>query len=944
MSIQVTCGGCGKSLTASVKLAGKTVPCPSCKRPLVLPRAEQVPAPTAAAQAASPSAGGKSVPRSEPSLDSPIDYNLMIEASTPEKVAQPQAKRAEGVDWDAIAGKKPADAAARPITSDQEPIVQHYNPNDPTVAGSSAQSMPAFLRSGAMAIVSCVHHLPLIFIVGLVYVAAICALAATLVGMIDVFSANSATPKAPVIGLVLLFVAWLLIHLCYLGYVGGYLGEITLAAKEDRQFTSPPEFNIGRLTMNALQYFVLTLVYVVPLVTLPLAPMAFLTWAMHRDGRAFDIAWVTRATLRHPLHVLVALGLGGVFYALSIMLFGLLAEPVDQLVDILDSKSAIAMQPGVLEFARNNLFFLVASPVMFLMSAATCHVVGLIGRFNPDVCLFMPKKVRPTALLSLGALPMGFMAVIHLWPAILAWQAETFGRPCVVVVDDADTDGGTTSPGGTSPTSGEPDFSVPPGTRPTSPTSFVTVREALGSDFAQLNPAEQARRIAGRLNFQEYLRVELLARLAQIAPEDASRDVVTKALEQTIALERRTDVIQQAALVHAQWGGDADKLLAAQLACPDDNTRKASVFQLTGVEVNPERAKVLVPALRRAAIMRSYEASVQHEAAALLATWSTQASDAALSLQVFSQDGAERHVALREAVQKLGTEQATLAIVEKAAKSSSNQTAWSMVESLGPAAEPALLSVMSRSNDPAQQRAARLLVTIGTKKAVPTLRRAAISRDISVRAASREALKRIEGDDFDAVAEALLDLSPELANDFTARGNAVKLLEKAPIDPARRKDVTDGLATLVESSSVVGESAARVAGRWGGNEQLPKFAKWIESSRDSLSRCGVAAAGGVGTTEAAALLVPYLTDLQLSYYARQALIECGPKAEAPVLKTLQTSRDASLRLACVRLLEKVGTRACLATLIPLAKSRVDFSLASAAAQAVLAIQKREQGK
>ncbi len=432
MSIRVTCGGCGKSLTASDKLAGNTVPCPSCKRPLVLPRGGS----GSGAASAGASQTSKARLKAEPSLDAPIDFDLMLEASAPEVVEDAHSRRVDGVDWDAIAGKSPAgdsnDSGMRALPDEDvgESVAARlpYNPNDPSFARTHNLQMQKFLRAGALSFFTALQHVPAIFIMVLVYVASIAALAGVAWLCSKAYKADAFGYRVPFWINATLYCVWLSIHVLYAAYVNGYLLDIVVSVKNAEEYTRAPAFQVTRLLWQLILSALFVAVYIVPIVTLPLAPVAFLVLAVHRDLRAFDLIWVARTTFRHPMHALFTIVMAVVFVVLMQVVLVMISQSLVDFAVHFVIKMRGHYSPALTLFILSNLILLALLPLTILAWAATSRVVGLIGRFNTDVLLFLPRTLRPTALSALVALALAVFAANSWWPEIRRWQMERTQR------------------------------------------------------------------------------------------------------------------------------------------------------------------------------------------------------------------------------------------------------------------------------------------------------------------------------------------------------------------------------------------------------------------------------------------------------------------------------------------------------------------------------------
>lgn len=225
----------------------------------------------------------------------------------------------------------------------------------------------------------------------------------------------------------------------------------------------------------------------------------------------------------------------------------------------------------------------------------------------------------------------------------------------------------------------------------------------------------------------------------------------------------------------------------------------------------------------------------------------------------------------------------------------------------GKGAEEAVIPQLKNTDSRAARAAAAVLGDIGTEKALPALQEAARSSDSLLAGAAREAIKKLNPETMDAVAEALLDL--ELSDTHKKRAALDKLAQTTPApDDARREKI----ATIIEAQ-ILGEDAVFVADHaapalatWAGKQTVPRLAAALNNPNADMHqrRALIAVLARLKDERGVFPVVRWI--IKDTDVVTKALIEMGSVAEPEVIKLLR-ERDGNVRTAAARILQEIGT-------------------------------------
>ena len=252
-----------------------------------------------------------------------------------------------------------------------------------------------------------------------------------------------------------------------------YLDVVKVTTEGSDAGPTPPAWNVGEMLRTGLQWLALCLVYVGPIVTLPLLPLGVLALARTNDGRAFNAAWAFRAAARRTTELILLW--------LILLLWLVLTAPIVILLIVLTGGPAAAATAGgsaVAGFAVGLMATLLVSAVVFMVAAICFRCIGLLGYHWPELTQTLPAA--PNGMVSLGCVGAGLALTIAAHAIIGGTFPPTPTGPPVVTVRDRAPSGALRDPvaiGGTqtpTTTKAPADLPEPIPTHPPTPTPGPT--------------------------------------------------------------------------------------------------------------------------------------------------------------------------------------------------------------------------------------------------------------------------------------------------------------------------------------------------------------------------------------------------------------------------------------------------------------------------------------
>ena len=562
MAIKLNCPGCFSSFAADDRLAGKMVKCPKCKGKIKVPGA------LAGGAAPAP----KPEKESEPSMG--IDWGLMVEASKPEEKESDfeVQKEAGAVDWDAIAGtpktgpvkvskeKRASDAFDSPAERTHAPA---YGPraargrsqeeddlaiDQAGVPMGGEKSTENFIQQAAMSLFFSIAYLPQIITLILISIVLQASFFAAVYLTAPLFRHD------PHLFVVLFTTILVAINLLYAGYVQRYFMGVTAVTSTGGEAFGLPDFSVLRVLKSLLLAIMFVLVYIVPIVTIPLAPVAYLVISRTQDLRGFDVPWVAKMTLKYLLHAMTVLVFGVIFLVIVALVAYMITPPAIEFI----IKIAPSVTRTGVDFLVFGFVIFVLVPLWLMLMTSLARMVGLIGRHGTWLLKNVPRQTNygvaiPSAVVTclLGLV----LAKVYMPEASGYWHQQ------------ARQSAARRTPGNPSVATGNPN--VRPGQQ--RPPNFVSA-DPLDA-ITKLPPAEQVPQLLRHVRSGD--RAGAIPRLASLGPVAMKEEVLTE-LENVI--RRDPDITNQLAAdrTFEIWSQDNTRRLIVLLHSANESRRRVA--------------------------------------------------------------------------------------------------------------------------------------------------------------------------------------------------------------------------------------------------------------------------------------------------------------------------------------------------------------------------------
>lgn len=265
-------------------------------------------------------------------------------------------------------------------------------------------------------------------------------------------------------------------------------------------------------------------------------------------------------------------------------------------------------------------------------------------------------------------------------------------------------------------------------------------------------------------------------------------------------------------------------------------------------------------------------------------------------------------------------------------------------------AEPLLIPLATSSNATIVRAVTEFLSERGTAASVPVLKKAVESRDPAIADAARAGLRRLIPNEFDAVAELLLDLKSTDPSKLTM---AVEKLATTPVKPDKRAEVAKLLEDMMVSGAAgVGDDViGKALAVWWTDQTALRLLPLLSKEDVDAAKRDAAMEVVVATQSktAAAVVIRWL--LKEPDKTVAAMIKLGASAEEPTVKlynSIVLNRDEShiaVRANCVRILSEVGvTPQSIAVLTRASKDGRDVITQEVAKAGIEMVKARMAGK
>jgi hypothetical protein len=260
----------------------------------------------------------------------------------------------------------------------------------------------------------------------------------------------------------------------------------------------------------------------------------------------------------------------------------------------------------------------------------------------------------------------------------------------------------------------------------------------------------------------------------------------------------------------------------------------------------------------------------------------------------------------------------------------------------GKAAEDAVIPLLKSEDARTARAAASVLGDIGTTKSVTPLQEAARASDAQLAQAARDAVKKLQPDAMDTVAEALIDLE---SGDHGKQSAALTKLSKMTPDDERREKVATAIENQVLGKDLffIYKEAGPALATWAGKNTVSRLRPLIDNPHASPHERQVVMDVYAKVKDKSCVYPVVKWILLDTDNATRALIEMGPVAEDEVIKLVK-GPDASGRTAAARILQEIGTIKSLAALKRASQDPRDTNAAVAAKVALDIVNERLKGQ
>lgn len=367
-----------------------------------------------------------------------------------------------------------------------------------------------------------------------------------------------------------------------------------------------------------------------------------------------------------------------------------------------------------------------------------------------------------------------------------------------------------------------------------------------------------------------------------------------------------------------------------ELRCPDSSRRREAAERLKDATPNN-----LAPDVARALVAMMSDNNPKNRQAAIEAwiPWKTPAStgDATrILVRMLKEKDTELRAVVFKALGEIKDPQ-TAPEVAKCLAGFGNDDAKACLIAMGPAAEQAVLPLLSSSDHGARTAAGEILAKVATKQSVPAL--------LELLGQKKSGFEMVE------IIRLLAKLKDEratpvmirLLGDFQTQSQAVEYFVLMGADGERPLlDALDG----AEEKTAEGIFAA--LDRVGTKECTQQVLNVLTTTENfTLRRTGLKILGRLRDPKAIPVLIEMFSNRMVREEAGEIVVKYGPAAEDAAIKGLKHSNPL-VRGGCFYVLSKIGTEKSLKELKPLTQAR-DKEVRQLAIQTVDAITARTSG-
>lgn len=412
MAIAFNCTSCGKSFQVADEMAGRAVKCAACGTKLIIP--------------------GKAEAASEAAPNLGLDWNLMEQAAKVEEPKSANKKKLEAgaVDWDAIAQPISVELAKGKSTkfdlpAEDRPLGSAFNPtrDSPDARNNRYKSgrLDYFLVDSFMSLPAGLAYLPQIFMIIMIGFGV--SIVVGTMGAVTSWVMAKMPDFSPMTLVITLLVIVLLPLLCFYGYIMRFWMQISDNVSQDNAASDLPDLSVGGMLQSLFLSLLFVSAFVLPIVTLPLAPLAFLAMGRANSFQAFRLSWLVRSAMRTPVFILIVLCYIPVFLFMMMLTAYWVFPPVARFIISITKE----LPPVGQDFLSRVVIILTLVPLMMMFGASICRLVGLLGKYNPIIYVSLPK--RGNVFEAMGVALVGLLlAFFVVYPAIGSLSNDGLNR------------------------------------------------------------------------------------------------------------------------------------------------------------------------------------------------------------------------------------------------------------------------------------------------------------------------------------------------------------------------------------------------------------------------------------------------------------------------------------------------------------------------------------
>ncbi len=162
-----------------------------------------------------------------------------------------------------------------------------------------------------------------------------------------------------------------------------------------------PGLAVGKLMLGGLKALGVLLVYIAPVVTIPLLPLGLMGLAQTDDWRAFDVIWAAKAAVRRIKELVIAWAVIMLFFGVG---FAILASVWPFLGSFLTVDSLGTIQGPMLTLTLLAVGVALTLVVVTIIGSMITSVAGVLGWHFPDMVAALPPRNKWVGSIASGGI------------------------------------------------------------------------------------------------------------------------------------------------------------------------------------------------------------------------------------------------------------------------------------------------------------------------------------------------------------------------------------------------------------------------------------------------------------------------------------------------------------------------------------------------------------